>query len=362
MVTFAILVAGLFVVVGGILFLRLHAFVALILAALLVASLTSREAIIRSQLFATSVRIVPVAGVPQTVHASRTLNPEIDWVQLPEPGDSATQHSRQKLRFEAVPAAGTSVSKDAPGQAAASGSVRPYRLTPAAGPSESPVDIPDQGMRLVTAGEYAAAVKTAGRPAVIRVSESLGASCGRLAILIIAAAIIGECLLQSGSADRVVQSALAVFGQRGSPVAFAASGFLLAVPVFFDTVFLLMVPLARSLYQRTRVDYLLYILSIVAGATMAHSLVPPTPGPLLIAEAFQVPLSAMILGGSVVGVIAASAGLAYAYLLNRRGVLIPPDLADLMHRLRPPVQLVVAQRLGRHGIEVVGRGSPHFVK
>ncbi len=86
LVTFGILAAGLFVVVGGILFLRLHAFVALILAAPLVAALTSRDAIIRSQVVATSVLISPVDGDPQRLSASRELNTEVDWVALPEPG------------------------------------------------------------------------------------------------------------------------------------------------------------------------------------------------------------------------------------------------------------------------------------
>jgi len=49
--------------------------------------------------------------------------------------------------------------------------------------------------------------------------------------------------------------------------------------------FLLMVPLARALRAQTGRDYLLYILAVVAGGTMAHTLVPPTPGPLIVAEA-----------------------------------------------------------------------------
>jgi len=67
-------------------------------------------------------------------------------------------------------------------------------------------------------------------------------------------------------------------------VAFVGSSFLLGIPVFFDTVFYLMIPLAKAMRLRTGRNYLLYVLSIVAGGSIAHSLVPPTPGPLYVAN------------------------------------------------------------------------------
>ena len=75
------------------------------------------------------------------------------------------------------------------------------------------------------------------------------------------------------------------------------SGFVLAVPVFFDTVFYLLIPIAVAMAHRTGGNYLFYVLCIVAGGTMAHSLVPPTPGPLLVAEEIGVDIGAMMFGG-----------------------------------------------------------------
>jgi GntP family gluconate:H+ symporter len=69
---------------------------------------------------------------------------------------------------------------------------------------------------------------------------------------------------------------------------------------------------------RTGRDYLLYILCIVAGATMTHSLVPPTPGPLVVASMLGVELWVMILLGIVVSAFCAVAGYAYAKWANRR--------------------------------------------
>jgi GntP family gluconate:H+ symporter len=90
------------------------------------------------------------------------------------------------------------------------------------------------------------------------------------------------------------------------------------VPVFFDTVFYLLVPLARSLHRRTRRDYVKYLLAISAGGAVTHTLVPPTPGPLLMADTLGVDLGVMILIGTLVAIPSAAVGLLFAGWRNRR--------------------------------------------
>ncbi len=158
---------------------------------------------------------------------------------------------------------------------------------------------------------------------VTRFTRAFGEGCGNIALIIAMAAVIGRCLLDSGGARRVVDSLIRLFGIRGTPFAFAASAFTLGVPVYFDTVFYLLMPLGKAMRKQTGKHYLLYILTIVAGATMAHSLVPPTPGPLTVAGLFgdQVSVGSMMIGGLVVGGVAVSAGIAYAYWADRRWVV-----------------------------------------
>ena len=108
-----------------------------------------------------------------------------------------------------------------------------------------------------------------------RVARGFGTTASKIGILIAMAAIIGKCLLDSGAAERIVMSMRRGLGDDRAPMAFTASGFLIGIPVFFDTLFYLLMPLGRALYTQTRKNYLLYILMIVAGGTIAHSLVPP---------------------------------------------------------------------------------------
>ncbi len=164
----------------------------------------------------------------------------------------------------------------------------------------------------------AASQQLAAQLFVDRVAEGFGRTVGQIGIVIAMASIIGECMLRSGAADRIVRAALKLLGEKRAPQAFLSSGYLLGIPVFFDTVFYLMVPLVKATRLRTGRNYLLYVLTVVAGATMTHSLVPPTPGPLFIASQFNVNLATMIMGGMIVGAITATAGYVYALWANRR--------------------------------------------
>ena len=169
-------------------------------------------------------------------------------------------------------------------------------------------------------GALVVAILTPGSSegAMSQVSEGFGEGCRKIGILIAMAAIIGKCLLASGAAERIVKALLGAFGVKRAPIAFLGSGFFLGIPVFFDTVFYLLLPLVRAFARTNPRAYLLALLSVVAGASMAHSLVPPTPGPLLVAERLEVSLGLLIPAGFVLGLVTISIGYGYARWANDR--------------------------------------------
>lgn len=153
---------------------------------------------------------------------------------------------------------------------------------------------------------------------VARIAEAFGTTAGNIAIVIGMAAVVGQCMMASGAADRVVRAFLNALGEKRSAAALAASGFVLSIPVFFDTVFFLLVPLARSVFRRTGRNYLKSIMAICAGAAATHTLVPPTPGPMVIADTLKVDLGVMILMGIGVAIPASIVGLMFATWLDKR--------------------------------------------
>ena len=161
-----------------------------------------------------------------------------------------------------------------------------------------------------------------------RVAEAFGSTAAGVGVVIALAAIIGVAMTASGAADRIVRFFLALFGEQRGDRALMASGFTLAIPVFFDTVFFLLVPLVRSMYRRVGRHYLRFLMA-AASCAVAHALVPPTPGPLLVAGTLGVDLGVMMIVGTAVAAPAAIASLAFAaWADHRMPVTPPPPITD----------------------------------
>ncbi len=200
---------------------------------------------------------------------------------------------------------------------------------------------------------------------ISRVAAEFGATAGKIGIVIALAAVIGRCLIDSGAADRIVRMFVRLLGEKRCAVSLMSSEFVLSIPVFFDTVFYLLLPLARSMHRQTKKSYLLLILAMGAGASITHSLVPPTPGPLLIAAELGIDLGMMISIGLLVAIPTAVVILFFVGWLARRidipmrplagGVPEPEPLADdklpgLLWSLMPiilPVLLISANTVAK---------------
>jgi len=208
-----------------------------------------------------------------------------------------------------------------------------------------------------------------------RVAEAFGNTAGSIGIVIALAVVIGKCMMDSGAADRIVRGFLSLLGEKRSSTALMASGFVLSVPVFFDTVFYLLVPLARSMHRRTKKHYLKYAMAIAAGGVVTHSLVPPTPGPLIMADNLGIDIGVMIMVGALVALPAAVVGMLFSGYADRRmniqmkplggGLSEPEPLEDhqlpgLLVSLLPiilPVLLVSTNTIVRTMAEGAAEGS-----
>jgi GntP family gluconate:H+ symporter len=145
-----------------------------------------------------------------------------------------------------------------------------------------------------------------------------GSVAGKIAWVIALAAIIGTAMMESGAAQKIVNWLIRTLGEQRASVALMISGFILSIPVFFDTVFFLLIPLAIALAIKTGRNYVLYVMAIGGGAAITHSLVPPTPGPLIMAETLNLDLGLTILAGLAAGILPALAVLAASRRMNAK--------------------------------------------
>ncbi len=172
------------------------------------------------------------------------------------------------------------------------------------------------------------------------VAGEFGGVCGSIAIVIALAALIGQCLMESGAADKIVRVFVRALGEKHASLSLLSSGYVLSVPVFFDTVFYLLVPLARAMRVRTGKHYLLFLMAISAGGAVTHSMVPPTPGPLAMAATLKIDLGTMIMVGAVIAVPMSLAGWLFGILRDRQ--------IDVPLRETPGLSLEELERLSRH--------------
>lgn len=154
------------------------------------------------------------------------------------------------------------------------------------------------------------------------IAKGFGDTARGIAISIAFASIIGLCLMESGAADKVVRRFLALFGEKHAGWALLWSTYLLSVPIFFDTMFMLMAPLAKALRLRTGQDYMLYVLCVACGGVITHSLTVPHPGPIAMVANLKVDVGFSILAGIVGGLIPATIGFFVCVWLNRR-IVVP---------------------------------------
>jgi GntP family gluconate:H+ symporter len=296
-----LLVIGMVVVVGGVLVLRLHAFLALVLGTLVVAMLTPTQAVYRHAL--RGAMMPAAAADPGSQGNTFTIDTGNKTLVVGQPLLLGTPHiddfGYANLRVIAARKGHATAELLEAGTLGLKSDLR-------------------TGAFAVEPHQEATARKSAGVSLGDRLAEGFGKTALAIGILIALASIVGEALLVSGGAERIVDSSRRAFGDSRIALAFLVSGFVLGIPVFFDTVFYLLIPLGKVMRIRSGRDYTLYVLCIVAGATMTHSLVPPTPGPLFVAQSLNVKLSTMILVGLVVAIFTAIAGYAYASWINRR--------------------------------------------
>lgn len=189
-------------------------------------------------------------------------------------------------------------------------------------------------LALILGAVLAGALAPSGLPAPERVLAALdqtaaafGEVAGAIGIAIALAAVIGDCLKRSGAADRIAGVLLAVFGERRAVWALAAAGYVLSVPIFFDTVFFLLIPLARALARRTPDRYPLFVSAIAVGAVATHSLVPPTPGPIGMADTLGLDLGTAVVFGLALGLVPVGAVLLAAPRFLR-GVRVDPTAGE----------------------------------
>lgn len=133
------------------------------------------------------------------------------------------------------------------------------------------------------------------------VQKGMGSTLGFVATVVGLGAIFGSILEHSGGAQSITNKLLSKLGQERAPLAMVLAGFVVAIPVFFDVAFIILIPVIYSLQRKSGRSLLLYAIPLLAGLAITHAFIPPTPGPVAVANIINVDLGAVITIGFIVG-------------------------------------------------------------
>lgn len=157
------------------------------------------------------------------------------------------------------------------------------------------------------------------------ITEGFGSTLAVIGLVIGFAVMLGKILEASGASEQLAYSFLRWLGRRKEEWAMALTGYVVSIPVFVDSAFVILTPLARALSGRTGRSVIALGVALGIGLTATHHAVPPTPGPLAVAGIYGVDVGLMIIAGLIFGIGIVIAGVLYAKWIGQRIYQLPAE-------------------------------------
>ena len=177
------------------------------------------------------------------------------------------------------------------------------------------------------------------------IQEGMAGTLGFVATVVGLGAIFGQMLESSGGAESLADYLLKKFGKERAPWAMVLTGFMVGIPVFFDVGFIILVPIVYALSRDTKRSLLYYAIPLLAGLAVTHSFIPPTPGPVAVADIIDAQLGWVILLGFLLGApTAIIAGPLFGKYISGKINLSAPQGVDeplQEHDQRPSFRLII---------------------
>ena len=156
--------------------------------------------------------------------------------------------------------------------------------------------------------------------------DGMGNTLGFVATVVGLGAIFGQMLESSGGAESIAQYLLKHFGDKRASWALVLTGFIVAIPVFLDVGFIILIPIIYELTKQTKRSILYYAIPLLAGLAVTHAFIPPTPGPVAVAEILDAQLGWIIVMGFIVGLpTAIIAGPIFGKYISKKITITAPD-------------------------------------
>ena len=157
-----------------------------------------------------------------------------------------------------------------------------------------------------------------GNLIITKITEGFGNTLSSIGIIIAFGTIIGIFLEKSGGTRVLADTILKIVGMKRSPLAMNITGFIVSIPVFCDSGFVILSALNKALSKKSGISMVVLAISLSAGLYATHVFIPPTPGPLAAAAALDADIGLVILLGITVAIPSSLAGYFWAKYIGRK--------------------------------------------
>ncbi len=162
------------------------------------------------------------------------------------------------------------------------------------------------------------------------IQEGMGGTLGFVATVVGLGTLFGGILEKTNSATVIANTLLSKTGDKKASWALMLSGFLVAIPVFFDVGFIILFPIIHAIHKRTKKSIIYYAVPLLAGLAVTHACIPPTPGPIAVAETLGASMGWVILLGVIIGLpMAYTGGILYGKFIGNRLNIQLEDFVDM---------------------------------
>ncbi|PKA99441.1 putative D-glycerate permease [Flavobacteriaceae bacterium MAR_2009_75] len=167
------------------------------------------------------------------------------------------------------------------------------------------------------------------------INDGFGSIMGKIGLIIFFGVAIGTILEKSGGAMVIASRMIKLIGEKSIHLAMMLTGYLLSIPVFADSAFIIMNSLNKALSDKAKVSYAGTTAALALGLTATHVMVPPTPGPIAAAGILNADLGSVIFWGLIISSLSLISCYFFATKIASR-VHVPIQMATSSDALHKP--------------------------
>lgn len=157
------------------------------------------------------------------------------------------------------------------------------------------------------------------------ISSGFGSTLGSIGIIIGFGVMMGQIFEATGAAKTMANTFIKKLGVNKEEEALAITGFLVSIPIYCDSGFVILSSLIKALSKASKKSIVSLAVCLAGGLVITHSLVPPTPGPVGAAGIFGANVGLVIIYGMIIAIPMLFAVLTYGKWLGKKIYQIPGE-------------------------------------